>query len=394
VFGTISIALTLLLFAPGVRGAVAGYVGVDVPGLLALAIGSWLFADLHIRTVQGENRVLLAGLLQLTQDLVRVGVGAAAITVGMGAIGLMYGVIVGFGATVIVGFLLTDVRPRRPARRDFRSLFAISKYTAVFGPTNFVYFWFDTFMIGLLLTKAAVSSYEVAWQTTRVLIIPTTAIVQTVFPKVSRWASEGDYDEIERILPGAILFTLFIPVPGLVGISVLGPEILGLVYRPSYAEAALPMVILAGYMVVESLHRLGQVVATGLDRAEIPFRSRLVGVSLAVVLNVLLIPQFGLLGAAVGTFLAKLVDASILWIRTAGVVAVDLPVRSLLREIASALAMGLLVAGVATVVGISSLPLLFAVVGIGVAFYALAVLRDEDIHQVLNQYVPIRLPGG
>lgn len=376
------------------RGPLGEYIGADVPLLLSLAVIGWLLADIHIRTLQGEDRVLLGGFLQLGQDVVRVGTGAVLLSMGFGAIGLIYGVIAGFGATALVGAVLTNLRPVVPTRADFTSLFQISKYTAFFGPTNFVYFWFDTAMIGLLLLPPDVTTYEYAWQTVRVLIIPTTAIRQTIFPKISRWAGENEIAEIERILAGAIIFTLFIPIPGLVGLAVLGPEILSLVYTPEYAVAATAMAVLAVYMVLEALHRVGEAVATGMDRADVPFRSRMVGVALALGLNIVLIPAFGILGAAVATVAAKGADALGLWYGLAKQLSIPLPARSLLWEGASAVAMGAIVLGISEVLLIDSLPVLFAVVSVGGIAYGGLVLLDPDIRQVLDQYSPISLGGN
>jgi len=375
------------------QAPIADYVGADVPGLLALATGAWLLADLLISTLQAEDRVLTSGFLQLLQDVVRVGAGAVLITLGFGPVGLMYGVIAGFVATVVVAFPLSNLSVAVPARSDFSRVFSISRYTMFFGPTNFIYFWLDTFLIGYFLTRADVSAYEVAWQTTRVLIIATTAINTTIFPKVSRWASDGEYGEIERIVPGALIFGLIFPIPGLVGLTVLGEEVLGIVYQPAYAAAAVPMAILAGYMAVESVQRVGNSVLTGMDRADVPFRSRLLGVTLAVTLNLLLIPRYGLVGAAVATLTAKLVDTLYQWVAIGGLLDLEFPVRSFSWQLGSALVMGIAVAGLAALVGPLSLLTLFPVVFVGAGIYGSLVLLDRDIRQVVEQYLPVSLPS-
>ncbi|WEL17232.1 MATE family membrane protein, Rfbx family [Halorhabdus sp. SVX81] len=372
---------------------ITNYVGASVPGLLALATGTWLVADLFIKTLQAEDRVLTSGFLQLLQDIVRVGVGAALITVGYGPKGLMYGVIAGFVATIIIAFPLSNLSVAIPARSDFRRVFSISRYTMFFGPTNFIYFWLDTFLIGVFLADGAVSSYEVAWQTTRVLIIATTAINMTIFPKVSRWANDDEFDEIERIVPGAIIFGLIFPIPGLVGLTVLGEDILRVVYQPEYVEAAIPLVILAGYMAVESVQRVGNSLLTGMDRADIPFRSRLVGVTLAIVLNLVLISRYGLIGAAVATLTSKFVDTVYQWIAIRSLLDLRIPLKSLSWQLGSAVAMGLTIAGFATVFQPTSMVRIAVVVLLGVVVYSGLVLVDPDIREVVVQYIPVPVKG-
>jgi O-antigen/teichoic acid export membrane protein len=388
-----AVSLVIAGLAVAFRGPLAGYVGADVAYLAAATVSAWMLADVHIRTVQGEDRVLLAGGLQLLQDVVRVGLGALLLALGFGPRGLMYGVLAGFVVTVAVGYLLVEASLALPTREDFRTVLGISRYTMIYGPTNFVYFWLDTALIGLILLPLDVSAYEVAWQTTRVLIIATTAINQTIFPKVSGWAGEGRFDEIERILPGALIFSLIFPLPGLVGIAVLGGDVLAQVYRPEYRYAALAMTVLATYMAVESLQRVVNSTLTGMDRADLPFRSRLIGVGLAVVLNLLLIPEFELVGAAVGTLTAKAVDTAIQYRGLAGLIDLRVPYRSLGWQALSALVMGGVVYAGATATALpESTPGVAVLVAVGVAVYGGLAVLDGDIRQVVEQYSPVPIP--
>jgi O-antigen/teichoic acid export membrane protein len=261
-----------------------------------------------------------------------------------------------------------------------------------FGPTNFIYFWLDTLLIGVFLTRGDVSAYEVAWQTTRVLVIATGAINTTIFPKISRWASRGEYGEIERVIPGALIFGLLFPLPGTVGIVVLGKEILSIIYQPAYAVAAVPMAVLAGYMIVESTQRMSNSVLTGIDRADVPFRSRLLGVGLAVTLNLTLIPHYGLVGAAVATLVAKFVDTAYQWVSITRILDIDYPTRSLTWQVGSAVGMGVAVAGITASLKPLSTVTLLATILVGAGIYGWLVLFDPEIRQVIDQFVPVSLP--
>jgi len=390
VITAVTLAATAAFY--GLRGPLAGYIGADVPELLALGTGAWLLADLLIMTLQAEDRVLTGGLLQLLQDVIRVGVGAVLIAVGHGPVELMYGVIAGFVVTVVVGFPLSDLSIAVPEWADFLRVFSISRYTMFFGPTNFIYFWLDTLLIGVFLTRGDVSAYEVAWQTTRVLVIATGAINTTIFPKISRWASRGEYGEIERVIPGALIFGLLFPLPGTVGIVVLGKEILSIIYQPAYAVAAVPMAVLAGYMIVESTQRMSNSVLTGIDRADVPFRSRLLGVGLAVTLNLTLIPHYGLVGAAVATLVAKFVDTAYQWVSITRILDIDYPTRSLTWQVGSAVGMGVAVAGITASLKPLSTVTLLATILVGAGIYGWLVLFDPEIRQVIDQFVPVSLP--
>jgi O-antigen/teichoic acid export membrane protein len=173
---------------------------------------------------------------------------------------------------------------------------------------------------------------------------------------------------------------------------VLGPEVLSLVYTPAYLDAALPMAILAGYMVVESIQRVSSPILTGIERADVPFRSRLLGVGLAIVLNILLIPRYGLVGAAVATVTAKLLDTIIQWFALFSILDIDIPTRSLTWELLSASAMGVVVYGSVLAIQPDGLLELAVVIALGVGIYGIVVVQDPEIRGVVEQYVPISLP--
>lgn len=394
--GVLSAALALALLAIGVvtavvfifRGWLGSYIGLDVPIFIATSVGLWIPAQLMTSSLMGEERVVTAAVVQLLEDVVRVTVGGFLISIGMGAIGLMWGVLAAFATTLVVGYILLNASLTIPSFDNFRSVTSISRHTMFFGPTNFVYFWLDTAMIGLLLTRIDVAAYEVAWQSIRVVVIATMAIHNTVFPKVSRWSSNGEYDKIEKIIPKAILFAFFVPVPGAVGIAVLGEEVLSIVYQPGYSIAALAMAIMSLFMIVESLQTISSSLLTGIDRADVPFKGRVVGVVLAVLLNILLIPLYGLEGAAIATFTAKFADTAVQWYHAFNIFEFSLPVRGVIWELISAVLMGSVVHISASIVGIDGFKTLFAAVITGVAVYTLLVIVNVDIRKSLRNSLP------
>jgi O-antigen/teichoic acid export membrane protein len=152
------------------------------------------------------------------------------------------------------------------------------------------------------------------------------------------------------------------------------------------------MAILSGYMVIEAVQRVSSPILTGIERADVPFRSRLFGVGVAIVLNVLLIPRYGLIGAAVATLTAKLLDTIVQWSAVFSILDIDVPARSLCWELLSAGVMGAVVYAVAAAIQPNNLPELAVVIGLGVAIYGVLVVQDDEIRDIVEQYLPFELP--
>lgn len=189
----------------------------------------------------------------------------------------------------------------KPTLTLFASLLAISVYTSL-----------DSLMLGFIDGDNAVGLYDVAVKAKTVILSLVNAISGVLMPRLSYYVANGDeqsYKEtlkksIKIILMISIPLTLFFMIEALDCILILGGE---------HYKAAVPcMVILMPILLISGFSNItgNQIlIPHGLEKYYT--KAVLFGAVIDIVLNVILMPSYGIYGAAIATLVAELVQMSI-----------------------------------------------------------------------------------
>lgn len=369
----------LLKFAPtavivaGVllsRPLVNDYLGAELATLLAVAIVIQDAAKFAIVVLKGELRVGETAVLQVARQATWVTVSVVLVTLGFGPASLVYGLLAGFGVVLVWGWYKVSLVPSRPSLRHARSLFDYGKHNVVSSVGGYFYNWMDVALIGLFLTQSHVGAYEMAWRVTSVVLLLSRSIASSIFPQVSQWSAEDAREQIEALLPEALTPSLILVIPAFFGTVLLSKEILGLVFGPEYTIATLALVVLMFDQVVEG----GQVIfgrsLQAVNRPDLAARATVVGVVLNLVLNLVLIDQFGITGAAVATMVASLVSGLLLHtFYLSRLVSIRVPYRELGGCVLAAVGMTLLLYVITSKVAVDSVLTLVLVIAGGAVSY-------------------------
>lgn len=346
------------------------YLGAELAVYLIAALVVQDAAKLMLRALEGELRVADTALPMLSRQVVFVGVGAALLLTGFGVLSLVYGLLAGLSIMLAWGAYRSSLTVGRPSLSQARSLVDYSKYSFVSSVGGYVYGWMDIAIIGLLLTQSAVGVYEIAWRITAVVMLFSTAISTTLYPQVSKWDAEDATEHIEQILPKAIVVPLFFSIPAFFGTVVLSRDILGLVFGPEYAAGWLVLIVLMSEKSFQSVYTILGRTLQGIDRPDLAAKAITVTIGLNLVLNVVLIWEFGIVGAAVATAAAFAANCVIHYYYTSRFVTIRIPFTRVVGATVAGIGMAFVLWGMQTLVTIDTLPRLGFAVCLGVAVYA------------------------
>jgi O-antigen/teichoic acid export membrane protein len=141
------------------------------------------------------------------------------------------------------------------------------------------------------------------------LLATVSASVRTsLFPEISDLAEDGDFERIRSVLGDGIVFSGVFIIPGLFGVVAIGERILR-VYRPSFGKGADILLILVLAYVADVYGTQFVSALNAIDRPDVTYRINLLFVGLNLVLNIVLIWQYGWYGAAVATAVSATVRA-------------------------------------------------------------------------------------
>lgn len=174
---------------------------------------------------------------------------------------------------------------------------------------------FDIMAIGFLMTEVDVGLYAVGVQISQVAAAMLMLNVVIVQPAISRASASGDITEIERQCRESARISLSFALVTWLIVAVLGESLIAIAFGEDYVEVWGALMILIGGQVINSSFGLGSVVLNMRGQERLTLTVTFIAAVANVVLNIALVPRFGLTGAASATVFAMIAWNLILWFR-------------------------------------------------------------------------------
>lgn len=299
-----AVLLVLLLAVFVVRSQFESYVGVPIAGeFMLLLVGTGAFRLLQA-VLSGEKQVARAGLIQSFERVLRTLLQVGFIVLGYSISGLLLGHGIALLTAGVLGLFLSQSWPETPKRKHIESIVEYSRFSWLARLKGRAFSWTDTAVLGFLVTSSLIGIYEVAWTLSATLILISKSVQQTLFPEFSELSTEDDYDQIHHLLNEGMVFTAIFCLPGLVGAALIGPRILG-IYGGAFRAGATVLVILVFAQLASAFGEQFTFAINAIDRPDVAFKISGAFILVNVILNVLLIWEFGWVGAAAATALSS-----------------------------------------------------------------------------------------
>lgn len=197
-----------------------------------------------------------------------------------------------------------------------RPIFAAAWPVAISGLLAGLMINTDMVIIGIYQSAEEVGFYSAAERLSQFIQIIPSIIAISVFPIFSRLAST-DKQKMRGALEKVISLCFFIALPIALGGVVLSSQIVGFVFGNSYLPASAPFQIL---LLVLAINFSGSIFTNAIfayNRLRVLLISAVIAGGLNVILDLILIPKFGILGSAWATFVALLANNIFLWYKMA-----------------------------------------------------------------------------
>lgn len=201
----------------------------------------------------------------------------------------------------------------RPVAKE---LFSFGGWITLSQLISPMFLYVDRFFIGILVSLTAVTYYAIPQEAlTRLLIIPM-SLTTTLFPALS----ERSVEPLERVTMGnmyarSVKYLLLLILPVILFLFVGAPDILSVWVGPDLsAECSSVFQILAIGMLFNGLAQVPTTVLHAVGRPDITAKLHLAEFPAMILLNLALIPSFGIIGAAMTWTIRVTADAALLFI--------------------------------------------------------------------------------
>lgn len=250
---------------------------------------------------RAEFRAAMDGVLDALRNIVFIAVAILLVHFDFGSLGVILGAII--GRIVVIPFAVSslDQSFTVPDIGKTLQLFQFAKYYIITVVGSKIFHFADVVFIGLLLTKADVGRYEVAWRLIFAAIMLNGVIAGTAFAYISQSSTINDMEKVSNILEDSLKYALIIPFGCAGGAAIIGSDIIQLLFTSSYVENRFLILILAIGFVFQPFYFLFSRSLVAIDKPRQSFYGTLLGVFSNIFLNIILIQIFGVIGAAVAT---------------------------------------------------------------------------------------------
>lgn len=305
----ISLILVVSLFVFIFRDQINQYLGDEVALLLILAISLQELGLYFMAALKGELRIGETEVWQLLKTIGWTVIGGSVAYLGLlpDALSLILGLIAGMSLMTVLGMVRSSMRLRPPSLNHSISILKFGSFAALESVGAMVYNWTDVLVLGFFVSNSKVAAYEIAWRVAMNITLVSVAVRVVLFPQTSNWHANDQLERVEELLPDFITLSLLVSVPAVVGGALLSEEILHFVFNPEYTVASAALIVLLINMLDDSIvHIIGGGLLYAVDRPDLSLRATAVATVVNVILNVVLIVEYGLVGAAIATTVASL----------------------------------------------------------------------------------------
>lgn len=309
-FGS-ALAILLTISAPATLvaslliGSVLGLASVSVVSLMVLLLVSTALTGLLQAAMQSLNYFGVSAKVTIASQTGYVAIVAVATWLNPDLVLVLVIMVLGQGAVFLLNFYVLKSLGfgfgpvwncelwQSMLRDGFPVMLANS--------TEYVNVRADSLIVGVLLGPASAGIYGVAYVffqlLCRVVYLPALA----AFPAMARLSATSGLEAYRRFVGKLSLAIFGYAVVLGSALFILAPLLLSLLYSPEFAASLTPMHILMFALPFLALNRLMVQVLNAADLAKWTFRATALGAVFNVAMNLVMIPQFGLTGAAITT---------------------------------------------------------------------------------------------
>ncbi|MBQ2642678.1 MAG: flippase [Eubacterium sp.] len=186
----------------------------------------------------------------------------------------------------------------KPTITLFSTLLAVNVYTNL-----------DNVMLGFIKGDYEVGIYHTAVRIQTILTTLVTSIGAVLMPRLSYYAEKEDKDNFYGVLKKSFKVLLMLSVPITIYFTLFARESVLVIAGSKFLDATLPMQIMMFTVITTALSNIiGMQIFIPVGKEKLFFRAVLVGAVTDLILNMILMPFYGTVGAAIATLVAETVQ--------------------------------------------------------------------------------------
>lgn len=295
---TLSLSISLVAIFL-LKDIILSYIDLNNIAFILLGVISMDLFQFGLKVLRGERKVVLANKVNLFKHIFWIVASYYFVLQGYNY-PLITGLVCGLIISSSISFIFSSTGLGKPTMEDVMDIYLYAKDAFVAYIGGFSYQWIDIIILGFFVPSSAIAAYEAAWRITEGLLLLPRSVASSAFPEIS-YFNERDKERISEYIPLMIFISISSTLPAFLGSISNSEFILRLVFGEEFTVASIVLIIFTLQAVVQSYHHILTRVLQGIKQQTVVARSSVISVILNIVLNYIMIPKYGINGAAIAT---------------------------------------------------------------------------------------------
>lgn len=313
------------------------------------------------------------------------------VKMGFGLFGVISAVLIIQALVTVVGILLIISQIGFSVPK-FTYLHSHLKYGLPLTPNSAIR-WItnssDKYILGFFMGLNAVGIYAAAYAIGSIISFLVSPIQLILFPTLSKAYDLQNFSEVERYLEYSLKYFLLFAIPSAFGISVLAKPILRIMTTAEFVSGSIVIPFVAFGIIFDGVYQISINITHLVKKTQYNIVFLLIGAISNFLLNIISIPIFGLVGAAVSTLIAYFLMCSVSIFFSRKYIQINIDWLFISKSFLSSLVMALVVLtyNPETVIGI------IIAVGLGFAIYCLLIIllkgvEIRELKSIMHALIP------
>lgn len=253
------------------------------------------------------------------EQVVMISMAVILVSIGFYAAGAVLGTGFGFMASAIFSLFLFKKYiwvhfPEPTTKISFKeemillkTILAFSIPIVITGLSEMAIYDVGPLVIGRYLPTTDAAYYTTADPIARLPLVISLSVAAVILPAASEAASLKDKSLLKNYITQSYRYVVLLVLPLCVGIALFAQPLLSLLFGPKYIYGASALSILVFGMTFYTLFMVSSSIVQGIGYPRLPMIILLLGTLLNIALNFLMVPLYGIIGAAIATTIVALV---------------------------------------------------------------------------------------
>lgn len=344
----IAFIFSSLIFILSGHLAVAVFGGIDAAFYIEISSFLILLAAIdhlliiYFKAFQQMKRYSSFLILQTVGEVILI---AYLVLSGFGLVGAIISLLIVRLVDSIIGFvwITSDVKFHAP---DFSIVKSYLPYTLPFLPTALCYWLInlgDRYVIGYFMGVDAVGIYSASYGLGGLLVLFYAPLSGALFPAMVHCYENDKIQELKTYLKYSLKFFLMFAIPSFYGLSVLSKSLLVTLATSEFVEGGVVVSIVALATLLFYCSSINTHVLNLFKETKKVGLIYMASASINVVMNIILVPLMGIVGAAIATLVTFAVHLLVISVISFKKLSYDMDFKFIVKSITASIIMALVV---------------------------------------------------